>query len=374
MKIIEVSRGLPSRKYPMNGIFEWDQAKALKSEGNEVIFIAIDLRSIRRWRKFGLFKTEIDDIEIYNYNIPIGRVPNFIIQFVFWKAYKKIINKICQNDGGKIDIIHFHFGRTVLTNAIKSKNKYGIPYIVTEHDSTVNNNKINDNIRKKLKKLYSNSLANIAVSKSFKLKLESIYNEKFYYIPNIVDLRSIYCINKMPHENFTFITVGNLLKNKCMHNLIEAFYYIYKKNHNFILYIIGDGPEKNNLNNLIKSKKMTNNVFLIGRIERKEIKSYFDKSDCFVLLSKSETFGLSYIEAMAAGLPIIATKCGGPENFVTADNGLLVDVDNIQQAVDAMNHMIAHIQEYDAVKIRQYCLDNFSPSVVAKQIMELIKL
>ena len=77
---------------------------------------------------------------------------------------------------------------------------------------------------------------------------------------------------------------------------------------------------------------------------------------------------------MAAGLPIIATKCGGPENFVTADNGLLVDVDNIQQAVDAMNHMIAHIQEYDAVKIRQYCLDNFSPSVVAKQIMELIKL
>ena len=53
MKILFVSRGYPTTKYALNGIFEFDQAKALAARGHEVIFAAVDLRSIRRWRRWG---------------------------------------------------------------------------------------------------------------------------------------------------------------------------------------------------------------------------------------------------------------------------------------------------------------------------------
>ena len=61
---ILIFQGFPNRKYSLNGIFEYDQAKALAQAGNEVIFVAIDVRSIRRWRKWGFVNLDKDGVHI----------------------------------------------------------------------------------------------------------------------------------------------------------------------------------------------------------------------------------------------------------------------------------------------------------------------
>ena len=82
-----------------------------------------------------------------------------------------------------------------------------------------------------------------------------------------------------------------------------------------------------NLEQQIDRAGLNSNVYLLGRKGKKEIGSILCNSDVFVLPSRSETFGVVYVEAMMMGLPVIATVCGGPEEFVQKTDGLLVPCD-----------------------------------------------
>ena len=99
----------------------------------------------------------------------------------------------------------------------------------------------------------------------------------------------------------------------------------------------------------------------------------YRKYDCFVLPSARETFGVAYIEAMSAGLPVIATKCGGPEEFVTKENGLLISTDNEQELTAAMEKMYHTSKEYDVNKMRAYIQEHFSMEAVADKVCSVYK-
>ena len=79
-----------------------------------------------------------------------------------------------------------------------------------------------------------------------------------------------------------------------------------------------------------------------------EIVKVYEECDCFVLPSAGETFGVVYVEAMAAGLPVIATRCGGPEDFVNEDNGILI----ISEIKDMHNESIADDKYHRPTSLR----------------------
>ena len=112
--------------------------------------------------------------------------------------------------------------------------------------------------------------------------------------------------------------------------LIRAFSKAFKDQPKVNLTIVGDGPEYNNLNNLIKTLKMEKQISLYGSANREEVKMLLQKSDAFVFSSQYETFGVVLIEAMACGLPVVATKCGGPESIIDSDKvGLLSEINEM---------------------------------------------
>lgn len=368
MYILLIARGIPSKEYPMNGVFEFDQARALAREGVKVVYAGLDLRSIRRKRKWGLHRETLDGVEVYNYSIPLGRVPRKILDSISIWALKKLYKKIIENHG-KPDIVHGHF--MVGYGAASLKDKYGVPLVITEHSSRINRDKIDRDLYQRAKLVYDKADAVIAVSPSLASRLNSKFSIEAKYIPNIVDLKAFKYGERTKQESFNLVSVGNLVKNKRMELLVEAFYQAFGGGNQVNLKIFGQGPEKSRLETMIRDYGLEPRVELMGLQTREDIARVHQSSDCFVLASESETFGLAFIEAMAMGLPVIGTRSGGPEEFINEENGLLIDVNNKDELIKAMKYMLENIAKYKREEISQEVHRKYSPRVIGRSLIDL---
>ena len=178
------------------------------------------------------------------------------------------------------------------------------------------------------------------------------------------------------HKNLSntvrFISIGALLERKGFDILINAFAKSEKLSQ-CSLCIIGSGKEETKLSKLIEQNSLQNKVFLLGRKLPNEVNKLISDSDCFILTSRRETFGIVYIEAMAKGKPVIATICGGPESFVNDSNGILIPTEDVEAATKAIDYMVENVDKYDNAAIRQYCHDNFSEEAISQKIITVYK-
>lgn len=132
------------------------------------------------------------------------------------------------------------------------------------------------------------------------------------------------------------VSVGRLVPWKGFPALIEIMPDLLKINPNFLLRIYGDGPERNNLVNLIKSKGLEKSVS-ISKVGHEEIMFKIAEAEIFILNTGYEGLSHTILEAMAAGTPVITTKAGGnPEIVQDYYNGLLFDYNDKEQFKSAI--------------------------------------
>ncbi len=112
------------------------------------------------------------------------------------------------------------------------------------------------------------------------------------------------------------IYVGRLSPEKNLSLLLRAFYGVAMTYDRLRLLLVGDGPERENMEAQVKHMDIGSKVFFTGMIDYKEIPAYLTSSDIFVTPSSSETFGLSTIEAMAAGLPALGMDAPGTQDII----------------------------------------------------------
>lgn len=366
MKVAIVSQGKPTPQHPLNGIFEFDQAKALAKKGIDVAFVAIDYRAFSYKRKFGFLKYESEGVHVFELSLPLGvyRRALPVLQHLLLIPFRAMLKSF-----GKPDIIHAHFYSIAAIASILKK-KYDIPFVITEHSSKLNKpaEQISDLDKSLATKAYQNCDQLISVSETLRSNIMNNFGSNSTVIPNMVDNQSFSLQNETKRETpFVFVSVGTLKPIKAFDTLIEAFSHV---KNDAMLYIIGEGPERERLQNQIHALQLDDQVKLLGQLSRPDINKVFHKCHSFVLPSQSETFGVSYIEAMYAGLPVIATRCGGPEAFVDNSNGLLVPVNNIDALAKAMYIMRQNYSSYDQKHISESCIERFSPSVIADKLIE----
>lgn len=374
MKILVVTRGYPQKHNNMLGLFEKDQARALLEAGHEVAYAVVDIRSFRKKRKFGYNHYTVDGLSVYEMNYPLGPMPRPLIEFFRSKALIALYKYIVQ-DFGRPDVVHAHFLNygVISIELCKSEN---LPLVVTEHSSYLNTLNLKRSHYKRAMKTYKVAKKVISVSSALAHKLKCTTGVETVVIPNIVDVS---CFNadikctKEPKKYFEFATAANLLPGKGMNVLIKAFSNVVKDNPDTHLTIYGDGKCKQQLQKLCKQLEISDKVTFYGTYIRKEIAELLPKADAFVLASKRETFGVVYIEAMACGLPVIATKCGGPEDFVDASNGYLVEVDNVEELAEAMKSMIKNVNDFDRKRISNAVKYRFSSEVIASKITQVFQ-
>jgi len=371
MYIMIVARGYPTEKYKGNGIFEFDQAKALAKAGCKVVYAAVDIRSIRRWRKWGIESFEQDGVQVRAINIPCGRIPEILKHKVAYIGLKKLYDLIIQ-EFGKPDVLHAHFTGIGYV-AAKLKQQIHIPLVITEHSSLLMKTSLDKKLMNIADYAYRKADIVIAVSPALANVIENNFNIKPLYLPNIVDTSVFYYAPRRECNKFNFVSAGSLIYRKRMDLTIEAFGRAFGDSKDVTLTIFGEGNERTKLEDLIKKYKLENRVSLMGMVSRKDIAKKMRECDCFVLASRAETFGVVYIEALASGIPVIATKCGGPEGFVHEGNGIMIPVDDVDALASAMKFMYENKNLYDRRIIANETQKKFSPESVANHLISIYK-
>lgn len=373
MKILIVSRGWPSKREPQWGCFEKDQALALKALGHKVTVISVDGRTRFYWRKVGINKLKDSGINIYIlYLFPLFLIKFFSCELSYLVRNKMLLflfKKVSKKEGLP-DIVYSHYLNNTYS-AICIKEKYKIPLVGIEHWSMLNRTTLPANIKRVGQIAYSKSDLIISVSESLRSQIKYHFAIDSTVVHNMVGgefLKYYPRKDKTNNKVITIVSVGNLLPIKGFDILIAAFEMLIKRKQNIKLIIIGGGKGKKTLQQQISNAGLSDNIKLFGRKSKAEIIQILSKSDVFTLASRAETFGVAYIEALMLGLPVVATKCGGPEDFVTETNGILVPVDDVKALADALFWVINNIEKYDSDIIRENCIAQFSPNVIGDKL------
>ena len=235
-----------------------------------------------------------------------------------------------------LDVIHSNVEFTIGIFARVVSEQLGIPLVHTYHTNwedythyITKNKKILDDICKKLLKYLvvffedktvtelivpSNKIYNIfkdkyKFTKNIHIIQTGIETSKFYKenfsSKHINNLKKKYGIKK---KDFVIMTVSRLAKEKSVDRLINNQKELLKRYPNMKLLIVGDGPDIDKLKMQVCSLNISKNVIFTGKVPLEEIPIYYQLGDVFVTASKSETQGLTVVEAISSSLPIVAVK------------------------------------------------------------------
>ncbi|WP_248924943.1 glycosyltransferase family 4 protein [Paenibacillus hamazuiensis] len=180
----------------------------------------------------------------------------------------------------------------------------------------------------------------ITVSNSFKHYLSDYIQEpeRVGVIPNGFDEKRF---RPVPHENKIpqLITVCRLVPAKGLDILLQACAELKQRGHSFVLHLIGDGPIRQELEDMAMDLNIYEEIIFYGYMLHPE--DFMPFFDVFVLPSRAEAFGSVFAEAALCGLTVIGTQVGGiPEQIEHGKNGLLVPVDDVQALAGALEKVI----------------------------------
>lgn len=376
MNILIISHGIPSPNDPQWGCFELDQARALQNLGHQVTIAAVDGRYRRIHRQRGISCVNFEQIIAYLfYLFPL----NFIV-LSRWKFYlrMKMMQRLFQHvvsKQGLPDVIYAHYMFSMYGLSFVRQTHPHIPIIGIEHWSKLNQPTLSKELQMLGNKAYNTVDRLLAVSESLKFQIKRHFNKDSEVVNDMLgeEFVGAKVENKQKEASFRFIAVGSLYTIKRFDLLIRAFAQSELAKANCSVTIVGDGEERQRLKSLIEELKLTDRVFLVGRKNKQEIIGLLQESNAFVLSSEAETFGVACIEALSQGLPAIATRCGGPEEFITKSNGILIEPNNVVALANAMKEIYKDYEQYDCVSIAEECNRRFAPQNIAKRLEKIFE-
>ena len=180
------------------------------------------------------------------------------------------------------------------------------------------------------------------VSRRTKNELREIFSikeEKITVVPIFLDLKINNHQYRQEKNGFVFLTASRLVKVKQIELQIKAIAELLEDFPEIKLQIVGDGPEKNVLENLSQRLNLKEKVEFLGWQE--DLSNFYSQADCFLLTSNYEGYGLVIVEAASFGLPIIMTDVGCAGEFVISnENGLVVEKNNLKELKTAMTKIL----------------------------------
>jgi glycosyltransferase involved in cell wall biosynthesis len=301
----------------------------------------------------------------------------FFYSLYFYFYQKQLEKKFAEvlSSWGKPDVIHAHVVLPAGAAALKIGRLHKIPVVLTEHTEPFSLHLRTPVYRRLTRKTLLGMNKIIAVSPSLKEQILQFEPDTgVEVIGNVIDdaFFSPAAPNQKKDAIFHFLTVAMLTERKGIGYLIEAVKLLSQETSSqFEVVIGGDGPIRAELERRAENLGVMKYCRFTGALNRTEVRDWINQSDVFVLPSLGETFGVVLLEAMLCGKPVIATRCGGPEDLVTPESGVLVNAADPAALARAMNDFMKNEDRFNPQDVRNNAIERYGQTAFLRKIAQL---
>lgn len=281
-----------------------------------------------------------------------------------------------KGDDGPL-VVHAH-GRFLFAGALalEAKKKYGYPYVYTDHSTFYQRGIAPVALKGVLGQVVDQASAVIMVSQSLLSHVEGFLGRRLpqaVILPNVVDrlFESPLPERRPGNGEFVFVNVASLEHKKGQDVLVRAFSKAWRVKPSLRLHLCGNGPLGDQLRAQCAELGIADAVVFRGWLTKPEVLRELDASDFFVLPSRMETFGVVLIEALARGVPVIATRSGGPEYIVDGSLGMLIEPEDEAQLEQALEQAVLKRSEWKAEEIREIALQRYGSETFLKNMVQI---
>lgn len=365
-----ITKWYPNREDPQVGVFIQKHARAI-SIYNHICILYIH-PIINLSNNFEIDESENNDLKevliYFKKNTSVfGKLINIIRYLI---AVNKGV-KILSNKISEPDILHSYIlTRTGIVAWYLSRRKK-IPFIISEQWSGYVTGKFSKGsfLKKMITRFIARKASAITSVSSYLLNgMETcgLKNSTYRIIPNVIENTEVNSLS-VNRNQINVLMVADLVDEiKNISGVIRMISQIDNALP-FILRIIGGGPDEVKLKKLASDLNLLGSkIFFEGQKNNSDVYTYLKDCDFLILNSRYETFSLICAEAMSCGKPVLATACGGPNEFVIKETGLLIKPDSDAELKENFEFMLENFHKYDSIWIENYSKSLFSMEKVGK--------
>ena len=313
--------------YGGSGVLATELGKALASKGHQIHFISYAM-PMRLDSYLG---------NIYYHEVEMMSYPLFDFPLYTPALASKIV-EVARFE--KLDLIHAHYAVPHATSAYLAREilKNDLKIVTTLHGTDITLVGLEPSFLPVMKFSIEQSDGVTAVSRFLKEKTLTNYgiNKDIQVIPNFVDTQKYkrmacedVCERFAPSGEKILVHVSNFRTLKRVPDVIRIFHEVRKKVRSKLI-LIGDGPDRSNSEALVRELGIWEYVRFLGK--QSELVPILSSADLFLMPSQSESFGLSALEALSCGVPLISSSVGGlPELQVHGQTGYIAEIGDIDR-------------------------------------------
>jgi glycosyltransferase involved in cell wall biosynthesis len=366
LSIAVIPAWYPTSSRPLDGIFVRDHARAA-ALGSDVAVLVDDGSSPSLRRLYALDDTTEGEIRTFRIRYPRSRVPQLTAAGYLLGVLAAL--RRLRYDGRPVDLLHAHVHRAAWAATIVGT-VARLPVVVSEHSSEFGWSGIGKGALRRARIAFARADLVCPVSDYLRRQIEANgIRASFRVVPNAVDTE---LFSPAPASKARgtgrarLIAVAALHVKKGLSDLLEALGRLAGQRRDFVLDLVGAGPCREEYVSLVRRLGIADMVVFHGLQPRPAVASLMQQADFLVLPSLTENLPVAVIEAMACGLPVVATRVGGVPELVDERTGLLVEAGSPRGLCRGVAHMLDHHGDYPREDIVDRARSRYSLAAVGR--------
>lgn len=277
------------------------------------------------------------------------------------------------NAAGRPDLIHLCVTLPAGLGAQRLARQHRLPLVVNEGWSgyyAADGNYTGWTMKHFTKNILKKAKAILPVSASLQQAMEKHgLTGNYTIVPNAIDETLFRPLTDIKAADASFVHISSLVdREKNVSGILRAFQIALRQQPELRLTIVGDGGDAPSLKAYAKELGIDGQVNFKGRLYGEALVREINAHAALLTFSHFETFGITLVEAMACGRPVIAARCGGVANLLDRDTGLVVDPRDEAGLSAALLQLTRHEVAFDPLRLREFVTRRFTVDTIAVQL------